>query len=68
MWGSRGHITEEGGSEKRDGDKVERRTGEHRLNGRTAKLESRQGGEIKTGCGEITFKGGDVWQRGRAGS
>ena len=56
--GSRGHITEDRGPKKRDGDHGEGGTVEHGLNRWTGELEGRQGGEIGEGEAEARAESG----------
>ena len=56
---SGGHITENEGPEKRNGDHGEGRIRNHRLYGRASRLEGREVGEIKTGGREIKRIGGE---------
>ena len=62
--GAGGQITEDGGSEKRNGNNGESWAGEHGLNGRAGGLKSRwiegqEGRRNKTGGREMEFHCGD---------
>ena len=50
-----GHITEDGGLEKRKGDHGEGGIGDHGLNRRAGRLQGGESGKIKTGGREITW-------------
>ena len=56
---SGGHITEDRGLEKGDGNHKEGGIGDHGLNGRASGLQGRESGKIENGGGEILRNGGE---------
>ena len=61
---SGGHITEDGGSDKRNTDNGESRAGQHGLDAGEGRLKGRNGRKIKTGGIEIEWKSGENRQGG----